>query len=213
MAGNLWEWTADVYHPEVYGGGSMRKNPLGPPSGEVHVLRGGGWNTFSTNMRVSNRFTSNLEGSSTGVRCAYGTLNGTPDELEPMEWVRLSGFVEKEEGLLEGPALMVTVFDARDVEKRTGRVPPGRSPVAEVKLVPNGENRQSFSLDVPAGDYLLMAALDAGSSRTENGRFTASSGRGGFGQAEGIVEARKDIESLRISLRTPSFPKGPGGGP
>ena len=213
MAGNLWEWTADAYHPEVYGSGLERTNPLGPPEGEVFVLRGGGWNTFSTNMRVSNRFTSNLEGSSTGVRCAYGELKGTSDDLDPMEWVNLSGFVEKEKGLIEGPALMVTAFDARDVDQGTGRVPPGRSPVAEIKLVPNRQRTQAFSFEVPAGAYLLMAALDGGSSQTDNGRFTASSGRGGFGQASGIVEAKEDIESIRITLRTPPFHKGPGGGP
>ena len=38
--------------------------------------------------------------------------------------------------------------------------------------------------------------------------FTASSGRGGFGQAEGIVEARKDIESLLHFVAHSKLPKG-----
>ena len=207
LSGNLWEWTADVYHPKTYGDGDSRTNPRGPSTGDVYVLRGGGWNTFSTNMRAANRFTSNLEGSAIGVRCAYGELDGTYDQVAPLVWVMLRGQVASE-GPIQGPALMVTVFDAEDADPQTGQLAPGRSPVSEVKLTPSGEQTQSFELRVPAGEYLLMAALDGGAPVKENGRFTASSGMGGFGRVDGVVKAESDVSNLEIRLQRP-----PSGGP
>ena len=63
LAGNVWEYVADVWHPSVYTNDS-RTNPAGPASGDVHVLRGGGWNTFSTKMlSVANRFHDLIMGS------------------------------------------------------------------------------------------------------------------------------------------------------
>ena len=204
LSGNLWEWTADVYHPQTYGDGSVRDNPWGPESGDVFVLRGGGWNTFSTNMRVANRFTSNLEGSATGVRCAYGEQEGSYDQVDPLVWVSLRGQVLSEFPLT-GPALMITAFDARDADPQTGQLAPGRSPVAEIKLTPSGGQRQAFELKVPSGDYLVMAALDGGAPVQENGGFTASSGRGGFGRVESIVNAESDVLELEIRLERPTM--------
>jgi len=209
LSGNLWEWVSDAYHPSLYGMGE-RINPLGPESGEVMTLRGGGWSTFSTNMRSANRFTSNLGGSATGVRCARGGVVGEFDDVEPIEMVTLSGTISVERGALSGRAVMVTAFAAADAGPG-GELAPGRSPVAEVQLTPNNERSQGFTLRVPVGSYRLMAALDAGAPLEQNGQWLAPSGSGGFGQADGEVVADSDIAGVDIVIRQAPPGGAPGG--
>jgi formylglycine-generating enzyme required for sulfatase activity len=52
MAGNVWEWVADRFGPYS---GLPQENPTGTTSGEVPVLRGGGWHSPSREIRAAYR--------------------------------------------------------------------------------------------------------------------------------------------------------------
>ena len=69
MLGNVEEWTADWYGDYEP---SEATDPSGPPEGESRVLRGGSWNDFPRNVRVSAR--SGVKPTSRdwtiGFRCA-----------------------------------------------------------------------------------------------------------------------------------------------
>jgi formylglycine-generating enzyme required for sulfatase activity len=54
MVGSVWEWVADWYLSNYYTS-SPSQNPLGPASGDFHVLRGGGWNFSLIFMGVAYR--------------------------------------------------------------------------------------------------------------------------------------------------------------
>jgi sulfatase modifying factor 1 len=42
VIGNVWEWVSDWYHPDYYGSGDAR-DPRGPASGSLRIVRGGSW--------------------------------------------------------------------------------------------------------------------------------------------------------------------------
>jgi len=69
VVGNVWEWVADWYgnyQPDA------TKNPLGPPSGERKVIRGGAWNAgFETWLHPSFRYAQvpNAQSYGIGFRC------------------------------------------------------------------------------------------------------------------------------------------------
>jgi sulfatase modifying factor 1 len=42
VCGNVWEWVSDWYSAEYYGLGDMR-DPRGPESGSMRIVRGGSW--------------------------------------------------------------------------------------------------------------------------------------------------------------------------
>jgi sulfatase modifying factor 1 len=67
MAGNVWEWVFDWWSPDFHLTGP-RNNPIGPPTGERRLNRGGSYlchDSYCNRYRVAAR-TSNTPDSSTG---------------------------------------------------------------------------------------------------------------------------------------------------
>lgn len=70
MAGNVWEWVAD-YYSSTYYPNSPSSNPLGPESGQEHVLRGGSWYDPAFLVRATSRLKEpDPAGDNFGFRCA-----------------------------------------------------------------------------------------------------------------------------------------------
>jgi formylglycine-generating enzyme required for sulfatase activity len=55
MHGNVWEWCQDLYDADYYKT-SPPKDPVGPPAGGAHVIRGGSWYLAHVFCRSALRF-------------------------------------------------------------------------------------------------------------------------------------------------------------
>jgi formylglycine-generating enzyme required for sulfatase activity len=78
MAGNVWEWVADMYGADYYSS-SVQSNPTGPISGTNRVMRGGSWNDYGYYFRTTNRgyyYPTNYI-STLGFRCAVAAFRPT----------------------------------------------------------------------------------------------------------------------------------------
>ena len=73
MAGNLYEWTSDLFADDYYSI-SPERNPEGPDSGENRVVRGGAWHYKETYLRTETRIESPPTNSS-GVISVIYTVN------------------------------------------------------------------------------------------------------------------------------------------
>ena len=76
MLGNVWEWTSDWYTPRYYTE-SQKKNPQGPSSGSVRVVRGSSWSSPPGDVTAINRGTGR-PGTGTpyiGIRIVFSEDN------------------------------------------------------------------------------------------------------------------------------------------
>jgi len=77
MTGNVAEWVADTYDESFYRKSSYR-DPKGPESGDLKVVRGGSWRETEHNARLSKRFAAKhwRTDITIGIRCASDADTG-----------------------------------------------------------------------------------------------------------------------------------------
>ncbi len=79
MAGNVREWTADWYQPDIYLAAAYY-HPAGASEGDGKVVRGGGFNDFEENLRTTARLalSPDQDFDDVGFRCVPTTRSYSP---------------------------------------------------------------------------------------------------------------------------------------
>ncbi|MGH7230800.1 MAG: formylglycine-generating enzyme family protein [Nitrospiraceae bacterium] len=81
-AGNVMEWVADWYAEDAYRE-STDRNPKGPDHGVYKVLRGGGYTSTGTDVRITSRsrMVPDFRDETIGFRCAISGGEGGVDSV------------------------------------------------------------------------------------------------------------------------------------
>lgn len=81
LAGNVWEWVADFYSKSAFTAEPQR-DPVGPPEGREHVIRGGGYDADpKLHLRLSVRRGMSSDSPEVGFRCALPDTTETRKNL------------------------------------------------------------------------------------------------------------------------------------
>ena len=71
MGGNVAEWTHDFYATVPSGSATLVQDPLGPESGDYHVIRGSSWmHSDISELRLTFRDYSDVQRADVGFRIA-----------------------------------------------------------------------------------------------------------------------------------------------
>lgn len=82
MHGNVWEWCADIFHPTYYSKSPL-KDPLGSPSGDRPMIRGGGRGTaYNCRSAARHHLDPNYTDRSQGVRLAGELIHGADNQFQ-----------------------------------------------------------------------------------------------------------------------------------